>query len=78
MVVLYQGGVKLFLEKAMKIVGHSEYQTTADIYTHLDKEMLRATAADMAGVFKKVNTAARKGRWQKPRGNMLFFPQTGT
>ena len=46
MVVLYQGREKLFLEKAMKIVGHSEYQTTADIYTHLDQEMMQATAED--------------------------------
>ena len=41
-------------------------------------EMMQATAEDLADVFKKVDTAARKGRWQKPRGNMLFFPQTGT
>ena len=30
----------------MKIVGHSDYQTTADIYTHLDQEMMQATAED--------------------------------
>ena len=51
----------------MKIVGQNEYQTTADIYTHLDQEMMQATADDMADVFKKVDTAARKGRWEKPR-----------
>ena len=48
------------------------------LYTHLDQEMMQATAEDLADVFKKVDTAARKGRWQKPRGNMLFFPKTGT
>ena len=53
--------------KAMKIVVHNEYQTTADIYTHLDQEMMQATAEDLADVFKKVDTAARKGRWQKPQ-----------
>lgn len=74
--MLYRAGVDPL--KAMKIVGHNEYQTTADIYTHLDQEMMQATADDLADVFKKVDTAARKGRWQKPRGNMLFFPQTGT
>ena len=46
MTLLYRAGVDPL--KAMKIVGHSEYQTTADIYTHLDQEMLRATADDMA------------------------------
>ncbi|MBR3098185.1 MAG: hypothetical protein IKH18_01245 [Clostridia bacterium] len=59
--MLYRAGIDPL--KAMKIVGHNEYQTTAD---------------DLADVFKKVDTAARKGHWQKPRGNMLFFPQTGT
>ena len=52
----YRAGVNPL--KAMKIVGHSDYQTTADIYTHLDQEMLRATA----DVFKKVTTAARKSQ----------------
>ena len=46
--MLYRAGVDPL--KAMKIVGHSDYQTTADIYTHLDQEMLRATADDMADV----------------------------
>ncbi len=40
MVILYQGREKLFLEKAMKIVSYIEYQTTAEIYTHLDQEMM--------------------------------------
>ncbi len=30
--------------KAMKIVSHSDYQTTTGIYTHMDQETLRATA----------------------------------
>ncbi len=82
MVILYQGGVKLFLEKTMRIMGHADYQTTADIYTHLDKEMLRATAADMAGVFKKVNTAARQSRYQPKAqellaSNIIQFPHVG-
>ncbi len=83
MVVLYQGGVKLFLEKAMKIMGHNEYQTTADIYTHLDQEMLQATADDdMADVFRKVDTAARKSRYQPKAqellaSNIIQFPHVG-
>ena len=64
--MLYRAGVDPL--KAMKIVGHSEYQTTADIYTHLDQEMMQATAEDLADVFQKVDTAARKSRWQKPQG----------
>ncbi len=75
----YRAGVDPL--KALKIVGHSEYQTTADIYTHLDLEMMWATAEDMAGVFKAVNTMVRKGRYEKPQrvlaANVLRFPQVG-
>ena len=63
--MLYWAGVDPL--KAMKIVGHNEYQTTADIYTHLEQEMMQATAEDLADVFQKVDTAARKSRWQKPQ-----------
>ena len=59
-------------------MGHNEYQTTADIYTHLDQEMMQATAEDLADVFKKVDTVARKGRWQKPASKVLWFPKTGS
>jgi len=74
--MLYRAGVDPL--KAMKIVGHSEYQTTADIYTHLDHEMLKATADDLADVFKKVDTAARKSRLQKPASRVIRFPRTGS
>ena len=78
--LLYRAGVDPL--KAMKIVGHSEYQTTADIYTHLDQEMLRATADDMADVFKKVNTAARKSRYEQPQkvltARVIQFPKAGS
>lgn len=77
--MLYRAGVDPL--KAMKIVGHSEYQTTADIYTHLDQEMLQATAEDLADVFKTVDTAARKSRWQKmrrlPDSVIIQFPAVG-
>ena len=78
--LLYKAGVDPL--KAMRIMGHADYQTTADIYTHLDKEMLRATAADMAGVFKKVNTAARQSRYQPKAqellaSNIIQFPHVG-
>ena len=74
--MLYRAGVDPL--KAMKIVGHSDYQTTADIYTHLDQEMLRATADDMADVFKKVTTAARKNQMQTPASRVIRFPKTGS
>ena len=62
----------------MKIVGHSDYQTTADIYTHLDQEMMQATAEDLADVFKKVDTAARKKQLQKLASKVLWLPKTGS
>ena len=74
--MLYRAGVDPL--KAMKIVGHSDYQTTADIYTHLDQEMLRATVDDMADVFKKVTTAARKSLIQRPSNRVIRFPRTGS
>ncbi len=74
--MLYRAGVDPL--KAMKIVGHNEYQTTADIYTHLDQEMMQATAEDLADVFKKVDTAARKKQLQRPASKVLWFPKTGS
>ena len=73
--MLYRAGVDPL--KAMKIMGHNEYQTTADIYTHLDQEMMQATAEDLADVFKKVDTAARK-KMQRPASKVLWFPKTGS
>ena len=79
MILFYQAGVAPL--KAMKIVGHSEYRTTADICTHLDQEMLRATADDTADVFKKVNTAARMSRPENPQKVLAAlvtqFPKPG-
>ena len=64
--------------KSMKIVGHSYYQTTAYIFTHLDQEMLRTTAENMADVFKTVTTAARKNQMQKTSSRVVRFPKTGS
>lgn len=74
--MLYRAGVDPL--KAMKIVGHNEYQTTADIYTHLDQEMMQATAEDLADVFQKVDTASRKKQMQRPASKVLWFPKTGS
>ena len=49
--LLYESGVDPLV--AMKMVGHRDYQTTANIYTHLKEDSLKKAAADMANVFKK-------------------------
>ena len=37
----------------MKIVGHTDYQATANIYTPIKEEMLKKATVDLEGVFKK-------------------------
>jgi len=49
--LLYESGVDPLI--AMKIVGHSNYQTTADIYTHIRDDMLKKSTVNMAEVFRK-------------------------
>ena len=49
--MLYEAGVDPLI--AMKIVGHTDYQTTANIYTHIKEEMLKKATVDLEGVFKK-------------------------
>lgn len=51
MTLLYESGVDPLV--AMKMVGHRDYQTTANIYTHLKEDSLKKAAADMTTVFKK-------------------------
>ena len=59
----------------MNIVGHNEYQIMADIYTHLDQEMMQATAEDLADVFKKVDASAQKKQMQRPASKVFWFPK---
>ena len=40
MTLLYESGIDPLI--AMKIVGHADYQTTANIYTHLKDAQVRA------------------------------------
>ena len=47
--LLYEAGVDPLI--AMKIVGHSDYQTTANIYTHVRDEMLKKATVNMSEVF---------------------------
>ena len=49
--MLYKSGVDPLI--AMKIVGHRDYQTTANVYTHVRDEMLKKSTVDLDGVFKK-------------------------
>lgn len=39
-------------EVTMRIVGHSSYQTTINIYTHLQVEQFRTAAISLSGVFR--------------------------
>ena len=49
--MLYEADVDPLI--AMKIVGHTDYQTTANIYTHIKEEMLKKATVDLNGVFRK-------------------------
>ena len=49
--LLYESGIDPLV--AMKIVGHTDYQTTANIYTHLKEEPLRRASVNMERVFAK-------------------------
>ena len=48
--MLYEAGVDPLI--AMKIVGHTDYQTTANIYTHVRDEMLKKATMNMNEVFQ--------------------------
>ena len=49
--MLYESGIDPLI--AMKIVGHTDYQTTANIYTRIKKEMLKKSTVNMGDVFRK-------------------------
>ena len=49
--LLYEAGVDPLI--AMKIAGHSDYQTTASVYTHIRDEMLKKSTVNMDEVFRK-------------------------
>ena len=49
--MLYESGVDPLI--AMKIVGHTDYQTTANIYTHVRDEMLKKATVNMNEVFQQ-------------------------
>lgn len=47
--MLYESGIDPLV--AMRIVGHADYQTTANIYTHLHDETLRRAYVNLEQVF---------------------------
>ena len=59
--MLYEGGIDPLI--AMKIVGHTDYQTTANIYTHLGEGTMRRAGTDLGDVFKA------KSKGKPPKGS---------
>lgn len=53
--LLFEAGVEPLI--AMKILGHTDYQTTANIYTHLKSEMMKKSSVDMEEVFRRKQEA---------------------
>ena len=41
----------------LSILGHTDYQTTANIYTHLNSEMMKKFSVDMEEVFRRKQEA---------------------
>lgn len=48
--MLYESGVDPLVE--MKIVGHSNHQTTEDVYTHIKDQLLKKTIVNMSDVLR--------------------------
>ena len=48
--LLYEAGIDPHI--AMKIIGHSDYRTTANVYTHIRDEMLKKSTVNVAEVFR--------------------------
>ena len=49
--LLYESGVALLI--AIKIVGHTDYQTAASIYTHVRDERLKKATVNINEVFRQ-------------------------
>ena len=61
--LLFEAGVEPLI--AMKMLGHTAYQTTANIYTHLKSEMLK----NPAWIWRTYSAGRRKLKmyWQRRR-----------
>ena len=65
--LLFEAGVEPLI--AMKILGHTDYQTTANIYTHLKSEMMKKSSVDMEDVFRtQAGSEKRAGEGTGSRG----------
>jgi len=42
---------------SLHLPGHTDYQTTANIYTHLKSEMMKKSSVDMEEVFRRKQEA---------------------
>lgn len=61
--LLYEAGIDPLV--AMRMVGHKDYQTTANIYTHLKEETLKRASYDMESVFAEKKRAAQIKKVEK-------------
>lgn len=70
--LLCEGGIDSLI--AMKIVGHTDYQTTANIYTHLSEETMRRASVDLSDIFKRRPKANRRREVKRrAAGNRLWI-----
>ena len=53
--LLFEAGAEPLI--AMKILGHTDYQTTANIYVHLKSEMMKKSSVHMEEVFRRKQEA---------------------
>lgn len=44
-------------QSSAEILGHTDYQTTANIYTHLKSDMMKKSSVDMEEVFRRKQEA---------------------
>ena len=65
--LLYEAGIDPLV--AMKIVGHADYQTTANIYTHLSEESLRKANISIGDVFRKKAETVQTPKVKPPKGS---------
>ncbi len=69
--LLFEAGVEPLI--AMKILGHTDYQTTANIYTHLNSEMMKKSSVDMKDVFRR-KQEAKSAYWPRRRPRWINDP----
>lgn len=58
-------------EVTMRIVGHANYQTTVNIYTHIQEHQIQASAVDLASVLEPGNSP-NPNPFDQPRFGRVF------